>query len=144
MVVLAILALIASIRYLGVFEGESVGVTRVTAKAFESNINVIHSKWVDQAESVEINEGVIEVTAEGWAKQLNENVEGCVTLWNKVLPEAPPIAIYNSSIHVKGWSVGGGPGLCYFINQDGEPFDDDATPYFSYIPHNGTVTLFNM
>ena len=145
--IISAIALTISIRYLGAFEGKSVGVTRVTAKAFESNVNLIHSKWVDQpdhGESIEINELVIEVTPEGWAKQLNENVGGCVVIWNEVLPEAPPIAMYNSAIHVKGWSVGGGPGLCYFINQSGEPFDDDETPYFSYIPHNGKVTWFNM
>lgn len=146
-VILTALALVVSSRYLDVFEGEDVTATKVVAEAFESGANLIHSKWIEQPEhgdTVEVNELVIEVTPEGWAKQLNGNVEGCVTIWNEVLTEAPLIAIYNSSVHAIGWNVGGGSGVCYFFDQNGEPFDDDKTPYFSYIPHNGKVTRFNM
>jgi len=146
-VILSALALIASSRYLDVFESEDVSTTRLVAEAFESGANLIHRKWIEKPEhgdTIEIGELVIEVTPEGWVKQLNENVEGCVAIWKEVLSVAPLIAIYNPSVNVVGWSVGGGPGVCYFFNQNGEPFDDDETPYFSYTPHNGNVTWFNM
>lgn len=146
-VITTALVLILSNRYLDIFEGQDVAATKLVAEAFESGVNLIHSQWVDQpkkGDTVQINGYVVAVNTRGWIKQLNENVEGCVVIWNQVLPDAPVIAVYSQSSDAAGWSVGGGPGLCYFIKQNGEPFDDDKTPYFSYIPDTGKVTRFKM
>jgi len=145
--ILSVLVLIAFSRYFDVFETENVSEAKAVAKAFESSVGVIHLEWAElgnQGDSLEINGVDVGVTANGWVKQPDSNVAGCVTIWHEVLPDYPDIDIYNTSLHVEGWSVGGGPGLCYFINQGGIPFDVDETPYFSYIPDNGQVTRFNM
>jgi len=146
-VILGILAAFISSRFVTVFDSQNVVASKAVTKAFEGGVNLVRLKWADQGsqgDSVAVNGLDVEVTADGWVKQLNSNVAGCVSVWNELLQDSTAISIYNSAVDVDGWSAGGGPGLCYFINQNGAPFNEDETPYFSYSNTTGEVSRFNM
>jgi len=146
-VILGILAVFVSSRFVTVFDSENVVASKAVTEAFEDSVNLVHLKWADQGNqgnSVAVNGLDVEVTSDGWVKQLNSNVAGCVSVWNELLQDSTAIAIYNSAVDVDGWSTGGGPGLCYFMNQNGAPFNEDETPYFSYSNATGEVSRFNM
>jgi len=149
-IVLVILSIVATImfnRSITVFDSKAVTDSKQVTEAFEKGVNLAHLKWSDeggQGAIVEVYEHDVEVTSNGWAKQLNENLAGCVSVWNAVLPDAPEISIYDPGVPVDGWSVGGGPNVCYFINQSGSAFDEEKTPYFRYSNTIGQVVAFNM
>jgi len=146
-VILGVLAVFVFSRFVTVFDSENVVASKAVTEAFEDGVNLVHLKWAgqgNQGNSVAVNGLDVEVTSDGWVKQLNSNVAGCVSVWNELLQGSPAIAIYNSAVDVDGWSAGGGPGLCYFINQNGAPFNEDETPYFSYSNTTGEVSRFNM
>jgi len=147
LVVLSVLAAIMFSRSITVFDSKTVTDSKQVTEAFEKGVNLVHLKWSDESEHsgiVEVNGHDVEVTSNGWAKQLNENLPGCVSVWNAVLPDAPKISIYDPNVPVDGWSVGGGPNVCYFINEGGSAFDEEKTPYFRYSNTIGQVVAFNM
>lgn len=148
-VLLSIIALLLFIygSSSGVFDDDQMSETKQMAAAFEKSVNAIRMQWSadgGQKDKVEFNGLFIDVTTSGWTKQLNGNVAGCMTVWRSVLANSPEIAVYNKDAHTKGWSAGGGPNVCYFINQQGEPFDEEETPYFRYSYEIGQITRFNM
>lgn len=130
-----------------VFDDETTSETKKMAAEFERSINEIRLKWSEEggtSETVEVNGEFVDVTSNGWAKQLNSDVAGCKRVWEVALPEAPPIDVYDRVNHARGWSVGGGPNVCFFINQKGVPFDEEDTPYFRYSFEIGQVARVNM
>ncbi|EGG99402.1 hypothetical protein imdm_1140 [gamma proteobacterium IMCC2047] len=131
----------------GAFDSQQTSETKKVAAAFETAINDVRLQWSAEGgrkQKVEFNGLFIEVTESGWAKQLNASVNGCMAIWKSVLPNSPDIQVYNREVHAPGWSVGGGPNICYFINQDGEAFVEDETPYFRYAYETGQVSPYNM
>jgi len=131
----------------GVFDDDQTSETKQVTAAFEKAVNAIRMQWSaegGQKDKVEFGGLFVEVTTNGWAKQLNSNVAGCLTVWYSVLQNSPVIEVYDKEIHAKGWSVGGGPNVCYFINQQGEPFEEEGTPYFRYSYEIGQISRFNM
>lgn len=130
-----------------VFDSEKTSETKRIATAFEKSIHDIRLKWSaegSKSKTVEVNGQPLEVTTNGWVEQLNADVAGCKRVWENVLPGAPAIDIYDRAIHSSGWSVGAGPNVCFYINQKGEPFDEENTPYFRYSYEIGQVTRVNM
>lgn len=131
----------------GAFDSQKTSETKKIAAAFEKAVNDIRLQWSaegGQKHKVEFNGLYIEVTESGWPKQLNSSVEGCMIVWDSALPNSPEISVYSRETHAQGWSVGGGPNVCYFINQGGDVFDEEETPYFRYSYEIGQVSRFNM
>jgi len=131
----------------GVFDDDQTSETKQVTAAFEKAVNTIRMQWSaegGQKDKVEFNGLFIDVTTSGWAKQLNSSVAGCMTVWNSVLPNSPEIEVYDKEVHAEGWSAGGGPNVCYFINQQGEAFEEEETPYFRYSYEIGQITRFNL
>jgi len=129
------------------FDDAQTSETKQVTAAFEEAINTIRMQWSaegGQKNQVEFNTLSVEVTTSGWAKQLNSNVAGCMTVWNSILANPPEIEGYDKDVPAKGWSAGGGPNVCYFINQQGVAFKDEETPYFRYSYEIGQITRFNM
>lgn len=131
----------------GAFDSEQTSETKKVAADFEKAVNEVRLKWSSeggQGQRVEFNGHFVEVTENGWPKQLDASVEGCKMVWDSVLTNAPDILIYSRENHAPSWSVGGGPDVCFFINQQGEAFDQEDTPYFRYAYKVGQIARFNM
>ena len=150
LIVLAVISVLVGIIYgpsSGAFDSHQTSETKQVAAAFEKSINAIRTQWSaegGQKDTVECNGIFVEVTTDGWAKQLNSDVAGCISVWRTVLVNSPEITTYSKEDHAKVWSAGGGDNVCYFIYQQGEIFDEDDTPYFRYSNEIGQITLFNM